>query len=365
MPIIWRYLLRNYFKIFSLSIFVFISMLVLTRMQEIARFATLGTSFSTILLFILYQFPLILPLAIPISALIASTLLMGKLSSSHELTSLRAQGYSIKEVLFPIRLIAFSLALLNFFIVSELTPGTTLKSKKLLYQATAHNPLMLLRLNKTSKVKNSYSDLQIVNSGKSAKDFLFSFTNPKSGKLNLFMADKLTVEQQGVLIGDHVSFISNLPSKEENSFDHLLIENHNTIRNSSLAIASLLHESDIKKQTLKKLKIKPLLIKTFIEKPANQMAQCITEISRRIYLALITFSFSMLGALYSIQIGRLKKRKGLLAILGLSSFALAAHLLTRGTSSNLYLVGTYFALPQIAIFVANRSKLRSIERGIE
>ncbi|MDN3504695.1 MAG: LptF/LptG family permease [Rhabdochlamydiaceae bacterium] len=365
MPIIWRYLLRNYFKIFSLSIFVFISMLILMRMQEIARFATLGTSISTILFFILYQFPLILPLAIPISALIASTLLMGKLSSSHELTSLRAQGYSIKEVLFPIRLIAFSLALLNFFIVSELTPGTKLKSKNLVYQATAHNPLMLLRLNKNSKIKNSYADLQIINSGKSAKDFLFSFVNPKSGKLNLFLADKLTVQEQGVLIGDQVSFISILPSNKENSFDHLLIENHNSIRNSSLAIASLLHETDIKKQTLKKLKIKPLLIKTFIDKNSEQTIQCITEISRRIYLALVTFSFSMLGALFSIQIGRIKKRKGLLVILIFSSIALAAYLLTKGNSSNMYLVIAYFALPQIAILVANRIKLNAIERGIE
>ena len=152
-PILWRYLLKNYLKVFFLSIFTFICILLLMRMQEIARFATLGSSIGSLFLFILLQFPLILPLAIPLSALIASILLVSRLNYSHELTSLRSQGLSLKEILYPLKFVSLFLDLLNFIVASEITPTTRLKGKNLIYQATAHNPLVLLKMNKFHKQK--------------------------------------------------------------------------------------------------------------------------------------------------------------------------------------------------------------------
>ncbi|MCF7852710.1 MAG: LptF/LptG family permease [Simkaniaceae bacterium] len=365
MPILWRYLLKNYFRVFLLSIFVFLSILVLMRMQEIARFATLGTAPSVIALFILLQFPIILPLAIPISALISSTILMMRLCQSHELTSLRVQGLSVKDILYPIKMTAFFLTLFNFVIVSELTPTTRLKSKNLMYQATAQNPLLLMQTNKITKVKNAYTDLHVIKSGKSAENLIFSFLNPSSKKMNLIMADQLNVEDQGILIGEQVHLISHLKTKQENGFDHLVIENYDRIENSSLAIASLLHQTDIKRLSLQRLRIKPLLIKMFVEKERGQLFRCILEISRRTFLSWITYAFTMLGAIFSIQIGRTKRKTGVLWILLLSSLTFAFYLIAKSTAKNHAWALIFYLIPLCSILIANRLYRFKIERGLE
>lgn len=365
MPIFWRYIIKNYLRIFLLTIFVFLSVLVLMRMQEIARFATLGTSPSTVIQFILLQFPIILPLAIPIAALIASVATVGRLSQSYELTSMRAQGLRIKDILFPIKITALFLTLFNFVIASELTPTTRLTSKNLIYQATAYNPLLLLRMNKVSQLDNAYADLNMIKSGQSAKDLVFAFTSGHSDRINLILADQIEVKEGGLLVGNQVSFLSNIKTKNDNSFDHLVLENYEQIENSSLGIATLLHQSDIKRLSVQKLRIKPLLIKTIFEKSKKQFAQSILEISRRTYLALITYSFAMLGAVFSIQIGREQRKKGLLQVILYASLGLASYLAAKSMYKYLILGVLCYILPHIIILSLSKWKRIRLERGIE
>ncbi len=75
-PILWRYLLRSYFKIFFLCLFSFVALLIVSRFKEIAKCAALSGSGSKAALFILYQIPFIIPLALPISSLCSSFLLV-------------------------------------------------------------------------------------------------------------------------------------------------------------------------------------------------------------------------------------------------------------------------------------------------
>ncbi len=58
-----------------------------------------------IVFFALYESP-IFPIALPLSCLIASLLLIQRLSSSHELTALRASGFSLFDILTPILITA-------------------------------------------------------------------------------------------------------------------------------------------------------------------------------------------------------------------------------------------------------------------
>ena len=363
-PILWRYLLKNYLKVFFLSIFTFIFILLLMRMQEIARFATLGSSIGSLFLFVLMQFPLILPLAIPLSALIASILLVGRLNHSDELTSLRSQGLSLKEILYPLKFVSLFLALLNFVVASEITPTTRLKGKNLIYQATAHNPLVLLKMNKMTKLKGSYAEMSMNTDPKEAKDLIFGFINPKSKRTNLILAESVTVKDQGILIGKNIGFISSPPSKDETTFDHLVIENCGKIENSSYLIASLLHESEMKRLSNQKLRIRPLIIRTFTTGSFKEKRTCILEIFRRGFLGLATYSFTMLGAVLSIQIGRKKSKKGLFNITLIASIALISYLLAKA-SSNLFFGLTGFIAPHLAIYFILKRHRKQIESGVE
>jgi len=102
MPILWRYALQSYTRVLLLSICTFIAVLIVSRFKEIARFTALTCDFRKTGMFVFYQIPAILPIAIPISTLIASLLLFQKLSRSYELTALRASGLSLRSILAPL-----------------------------------------------------------------------------------------------------------------------------------------------------------------------------------------------------------------------------------------------------------------------
>src|SRR5579872_4338640 len=114
MPILWRYALQSYLRVFSLSISTFIAVLIVARFKEIARFTALSGDWLKTGLYIVYQIPAILPIAIPISALIASLLLFQRLSRTFELTALRASGLSFRSILSPILFCSLLLTFFNF-----------------------------------------------------------------------------------------------------------------------------------------------------------------------------------------------------------------------------------------------------------
>src|SRR6516225_5987237 len=119
LPILWRYLLHHYLKVSFFCVFSFVAVLLTTRLDEIAHFASLGPEGWYILRFTFYQIPYILPIAIPVSALISAILLIQRLSHSQELTAFRASGMSIMGVLSPILIAGMLLSLANFYVASE------------------------------------------------------------------------------------------------------------------------------------------------------------------------------------------------------------------------------------------------------
>src|SRR3990167_6985390 len=102
MPILWKYLLRGYIQYFLLCVSAFVAILLVIRFQEIAIFASSGAKAKHISLFSLYQIPYILPIALPISCLISAMTLSLRMSSSLELTALRASGISLRTISYPI-----------------------------------------------------------------------------------------------------------------------------------------------------------------------------------------------------------------------------------------------------------------------
>src|SRR5688500_9040606 len=113
-PLLWRYSLGHFLKIALACVCAFIAILLTMRLDEIAHFAALGAPFPYIILYTLYQIPYILPIAIPLSCLIASLIFIQRLSNTHELTALRASGFALRDLLAPILLTAAFLSLCNF-----------------------------------------------------------------------------------------------------------------------------------------------------------------------------------------------------------------------------------------------------------
>jgi lipopolysaccharide export system permease protein len=363
MPILWRYLYKEYLKVFFLSISAFICVLLITRLKQIAVFATLASDIFSLILFILYQIPYILPISISISCLISSIILFQRMSIMHEMTAIRASGISLKELLAPLLLLAIILSMINFFIVSELTPRCKYKSKELFYKNTSMNPLVLLqRRQKMSNIKDSYVEISAQNKDLMAKDILIITPNKSNQRLCMFTAKNLQIENDN-LVGKNISFISYINSNKDTYFDNLMIENQKTMTTKANAITQFIKAKEWD-MNITSMPIKMLLIHTK-QKDKKRSVRAQIEISRRFCFALSTFSFTFIGTSFGISISRVSSKKNIFTVTLLTMLVLFSFTLGRALKKYPIFSTIAFILPQILVIIITTYKLKKISRGYE
>lgn len=363
MPLLWRYLIRNYLKVFALCVTGFISVLLVTRFQNIARFAATGASKIYVLKFVLFQMPFVLPLAIPISCLIASLLLFRRMSTSHELTALRAAGIGLLPIAYPLLACGAVIAFLNFTVVSELTPRCKGLSKGLAYQMTAINPLCLLQKDTLVKLKNTYIDMKVLKSGNYAEDVCFIMRNISNQRLGLMLAKKLTLEDQKI-VGNDVAFISSIAPKSPEAFDHLIIENQGEMQTDAAQLAQYLRSNDLS-VSYDSLDLRMIQAKNFLETSSNERhdVRAIQEIARRASLGLAALTFTLVGISFGAGYARARKWKGLFFASGLLAFYLLAFVAAKSMRHTwLPNVCLYF-IPHPLIFLFCLRNLKKMTRG--
>ncbi|TLU87818.1 MAG: LPS export ABC transporter permease LptG [Chlorobium sp.] len=102
MKILNRYIFRQFAKAFLFSSLVFVCLFILINMVErLDEFMDNGLGFSEIAYYYLLLIPSILLVTSPISTLLSSILVSGKLSLSGELPAIRSAGVSMRQLLKP------------------------------------------------------------------------------------------------------------------------------------------------------------------------------------------------------------------------------------------------------------------------
>ncbi|MBF5059515.1 LptF/LptG family permease [Candidatus Neptunochlamydia vexilliferae] len=364
MPLLWRYLLKNYFQVFLLCVMGFIAVLLVTRVQEIARLVALNSEIGKIALFTLFQIPYILPIAIPISGLISAILLIRRLSYNHELTAFRAAGIPVKTLGTPLLMAAFLLSVVNFAIVSEVTPRCRHLSHHLIQSAATINPLFLMKKSKMLKLKDSYVDMKMTELGKEANNVIIAVKNESSGRLNLMLAKKLTVEDN-LMSGEEVTLISHIPEERADLYDNLIIENQKEMSTSAMALSSLM-----KKKTyrlgVEHLPMKALL-QTFSNQPVHPkiVKRARFELCRRIFFPAMTFAFTLLGFSVGLEIGRGKKKKGLYVALLFAALTFICSIAAKSFELETYKMMICYSLPFPILVFTSLWFQRRILGGIE
>lgn len=365
MPLIWRYLLRNYFQVFFLCVLGFISVLLVTRFQEIAKFAASTTSLRSVGLFTLYQIPYILPLAVPVSCLISSILLLQKLSHTHELTALRASGFGLTPLAYPLMLAGALIGFMNFTITSEIAPYSKSLSKQLVYELIAKNPLVIMQKDTVMKLRGTYTDMKSFQDGKVAKEVILISKNSANDRLGIMTAKTLSIEGE-LLHGKDVAFISSFSPKQEDLYDHLLIENQKIMNTQSANLSQHMQTADWLKGS-DFLPLKLLIAKQFIEKKASQsfVTSSAIEIAKRITLGLAGFTFTMIGVCYGLEIGRYKRKKGIIHACLLASFFMISFVMTKSFKHSPLIACMAYLVPHPIILFFCIRNMRQVARGIE
>lgn len=379
MIIIWRYLLSQYIKVLSLSLVAFISVLLTSRLEEIAHFASLGAQGLYVLNFTLHQIPYILPIAIPISALISALLLIQRLSSSHELTALRAGGLSIKMILAPILIFAAYLSLLNFYIVSELATESHRQANSLKSELRQVNPLLILRNKHLVRLKGIYFDsLGDSQLGETASDIFLALPGKGNNQMNLLVAKNLR-SSDSEFTGSMVTSISSMRADYDQRFDHLIIENMEKSVTSTKDFSTLMQKK-VNAVDNDYLKLGWLL--TRINESKAKLSQNIsseddvialqrsikrgyTEIVRRISLAMAVFTFTLMGLSFGASIGRHQSRRSMLYLFVLAAFYLACFFAAKSVDTKMIAALCLYLVPHAIIIAFSLINLNKLSKGME
>ena len=377
MPIVWRYLLSHYIKVLLLCVVGFVAILLTTRLDEIAHFATLGPKGLYILAFTMHQIPYILPIALPIACLISSILLVQRLSRTHELTALRAAGFSLGTLLSPILIAAAALSVANFYVVSELSTQSHLTTGLLKTELRSINPLLLLHNKHLLKMKGIFlRSLGPSKMGESVEQVVIASPNKHNDRINLLIADKLRASSSK-FVGHQVTFISSIGDRGEARADDIAVEN---LTHAQMSVQDFGQMMQKKVWTLNNdhLRMSLLLAKLEGEKeilasatPENQktvkrcVAKCYAEILRRISIAFAAFSFTLLGCAYGISISRFQSNRAIFTVIGMAAFVLVSFFVAKGIEDQLGAAATLYIAPHLILIAASLRTISKASKGIE
>lgn len=367
-PIIWRYLLSQYFKVMGLCVAAFIAVLLTSRLDEIAHFAVLSPTPALAAQFILLQIPYILPIVIPVSCLISSILLVQRLSKSHELTAFRSCGISLKDFLTPILFSSVLVAFINFYIISELSTYSHYQTIIWKEELRSTNPLHLLRNKHLMGAKggffNSLGDSKL---GKNAGEVILALPNKNQSRITLFLAKEL-ISDDNFFEGTDVTMITAMPSGDSDSFDHLLVENAAKTKTLTDDFSQLMKQKQWKIGN-DYLTMEQLLAKLYEEQAngfsVNDINCCYSEIIRRFSLGFSAFSFTLMGLAFGISISRTHSLKKILWVVLLAGGYITTLFIGKSAGQNLSLSLALYTIPHLLIISLSAAVLYRVNHGIE
>jgi lipopolysaccharide export system permease protein len=132
MPIIFRYLFREYAKIFLMCFSGLMTVyLVIDFFEKVRRFLSYDAQWVDVLSYFALKVPAISFQIIPLAVLMATLLTLGLLSRNNEITALRACGISLPWIASPFLTFAVMMTLVLLLFSSIIIPLATSKAEEI------------------------------------------------------------------------------------------------------------------------------------------------------------------------------------------------------------------------------------------
>jgi lipopolysaccharide export system permease protein len=360
MPILWRYLIKQYCKTFFLSLATLLFLLFAFRLDEITHFISQDATRSALLAFIAHQIPFLLPIALPLSALIAAYIVAKEMSSRHEISALRSLGLTFSSLFFPLFAFSFVLGLANFVLTSEMATHSHLQSTLLKNELKQINPLLLLHNKRILQTKGIvFDNLGNSKMGKWAEGIVIGLAGKENERIKLLIAKKVAQEEAG-FYGYGLTLIHPLDDNEQDS--SLIVENIQSMRFDTEEIAPLLQRSTFKEQE-DHLPLASLLHKIHLGQDNKEWVKALSEIVRRAILGMAPILFTLLGLSFGTRIGRTETLWPLIAMTILVAFFLATFFVAKGLSDKLEATVCLYILPSLLILGGTIVRFRLLNRG--
>ncbi len=125
MRILHRYIAQNLISTFLTSLFVLSFVMMVGLLFKATRYIASGASFMSVVQFIGFGFPGTLSMSIPISALVSTMLVFGRLSADSEISAMRACGVSMRRIMLTPFLLGIALSAICFHITGSVAPESS------------------------------------------------------------------------------------------------------------------------------------------------------------------------------------------------------------------------------------------------
>ncbi|MDR1725831.1 MAG: LptF/LptG family permease [Bacteroidales bacterium] len=187
-----KFILKSYIGplilTFSISMFV---LLLQFLWQKMERIIGKGLELSVWVKIISYACATIIPMALPLTILLASIMTMGNFGERYELVAMKASGVSLWRVLRPLILLSVVLSVIAFWFSNNIIPVAEENSRVIMYEVSSKKPTLNIRENEF------YSDIDgyVIRIGKKDKKgenlsniIIYDHTK-EIGNLNVTMAN--------------------------------------------------------------------------------------------------------------------------------------------------------------------------------
>jgi len=122
---------------FVLSMFLFLMQFLWKYIDELV-----GKGIEPMILvqLIFYSLADLVPMALPLTIMVAGLMTFGNLSESFELVAMKANGMSLRRILLPVFILMLLLGVINFFFMNVVIPKANLEAKALLWDLRQKKP---------------------------------------------------------------------------------------------------------------------------------------------------------------------------------------------------------------------------------
>jgi len=212
-------------------------------------------------------------------------------------------------------------------------------------------------------MNNAYVEIRTLRGGKKAKDVLLILNNRQHQRLGVMTAKELSIEGSE-MVGKDVSVISSVGGEGEGNYDHLVIENQETMSTEAASLSKMLHDA---KWHLRPeyMNFKELLVRVMASQRSIWSNTHALELARRLSLAFTPLAFTLLGAAFGMEVGRQRNRKGILWSVALTALYLSAFIGAKSMKHFPKVAWILYFLPFIVIGIFSIRSLKRVSRGIE
>jgi lipopolysaccharide export system permease protein len=104
-----------------------------------------GLEWTVILEFLFYVTATLVPMALPLSILLASIMTFGNMGENYELTAMKAAGISLQRIMQPLTILIVIISVSALFFSNYIMPVANLKMGSMMYDIKKQNPELILK----------------------------------------------------------------------------------------------------------------------------------------------------------------------------------------------------------------------------